>query len=386
MLAFPLTPSRQCCINALLWLLYAQYPAVRDPIVQAPPAVSPDLVDALRSVFKQIRDGVFNDMDALVNVNTAVWRHCGKWEPGAQQDVHELLIRLLAELRRIWTSRFGVSLSEDTHVYQAVRQLVPCECAHVPQHATTDLCIDLSTVLAATLQEAIDEFFLEELVVDYTCAACNAKKLFARHVSVPQPPKRLTLQLKRFGSGGNKLQEHIDLGNGQALFAGALYRVTAAVVHAGNAVSSGHYYALIAIDNERWALLDDAKEPVVVASVQALNASGDAYVLGLVRVDVLEFPPLPRLVGLAQKPAVQQQPAAPRAYKRSSFSTSSSAAQADSFYMNTTSAPFGATVNGDARLAVRFVACRVSSTGVPWTTTPDQAFKSVRSLSTEARE
>ena len=104
----------------------------------------------------------------------------------------------------------------------------------------------------------------------WCCPACDLSVRAPKQITIRLPPAELTLQLKRFTSGGNKVLAHVafeealDLSpalSPEALAEGvsARYTLHGVLVHHGDSADSGHYSAYNRAANGQWYLADDGQ-------------------------------------------------------------------------------------------------------------------------------
>jgi len=182
-------------------------------------------------------------------------------------------------------------------MYGQISSRVCCPCGHTSTSFepfnVLKLPIPGAEVAGSTapiFAECIDEFFVSELLDDYTCDACNERGKSKKVLSVSRYPKYLTVMLKRYTKKGQKVQARIPYDERNIDFSKhrawpdlqkeetARYALRATIEHAGSR-HFGHYVSRVK-KGEKWYIFDDAS----VSECSAGGAAGpNTYVLFLER-------------------------------------------------------------------------------------------------------
>ncbi|VDI31934.1 ubiquitin carboxyl-terminal hydrolase 36/42 [Mytilus galloprovincialis] len=134
------------------------------------------------------------------------------------------------------------------------------------------------------IAEAIGGYFKSEQV-ERKCDFCKTTATATKKITLEEIPKNIVIQLQRFGSTRRKVMKKIDIHleiylrkyveeNKVIEDKAKLYGV---IVHKGNTLSNGHYYAFILFGSQ-WYLVDDMRvKQVTIQSLQ--NIDGQPYLL-----------------------------------------------------------------------------------------------------------
>jgi len=132
-----------------------------------------------------------------------------------------------------------------------------------------------------TLVGALNGFFSPQRLESesaYDCARCFTAVRAYRHSNLSRVSKILSVQLKRFGNNMEKISKHIQFDEYLTVPVGNEFkraRLLAVIVHSGERIDSGHYYAYTRI-NDNWFLNNDTH----VTNVSCSQVANDqAYIL-----------------------------------------------------------------------------------------------------------
>uniref|UniRef100_A0A1I8ITK4 ubiquitinyl hydrolase 1 n=1 Tax=Macrostomum lignano TaxID=282301 RepID=A0A1I8ITK4_9PLAT len=141
-----------------------------------------------------------------------------------------------------------------------------------------------------TLEHCLFQFTAAELLTAgnrFRCEGCGAATDHSKRLLIDQPPRLLTLQLKRFAQQGRQLRKsgsHIrcPLLLRLAVASGQLidFQLCSIVEHSGS-LAGGHYTAYVCAQSGRWYHISDSHVSPA-SEAQALNA--EAYLLFYARI------------------------------------------------------------------------------------------------------
>ena len=176
-----------------------------------------------------------------------------------------------------------------------------------------DPFLDVSLELArgvGSVDEAFDAFVAEETLEGenaYECERCGGLRPATKRLTVHEAPAVLVVHLKRFDHWGGKIDARVAFSDVVSLRGRMsddaeeserppVYRLYAAIVHAGGSVDGGHYYAYArrieagegADDEGEWYAMDDSS--VRRASLAEVREE-QAYVLFYERAPGIPPPP-----------------------------------------------------------------------------------------------
>ena len=176
-----------------------------------------------------------------------------------------------------------------------------------------DPFLDVSLELArgvGSVDEAFDAFVAEETLEGenaYECERCGGLRPATKRLTVHEAPAVLVVHLKRFDHWGGKIDARVAFSDVVTLRGRMsddaeeserppVYRLYAAIVHAGGSVDGGHYYAYArrieagegADDEGEWYAMDDSS--VRRASLAEVREE-QAYVLFYERAPGIPPPP-----------------------------------------------------------------------------------------------
>lgn len=176
-----------------------------------------------------------------------------------------------------------------------------------------DPFLDVSLELArgvSSVDEAFDAFVAEETLEGenaYECERCGGLRPATKRLTVHEAPAVLVVHLKRFDHWGGKIDACVAFSDVVSLRGRMsddaeeserppVYRLYAAIVHAGGSVDGGHYYAYArrieagegADDEGEWYVMDDSS--VRRASLAEVREE-QAYVLFYERAPGIPPPP-----------------------------------------------------------------------------------------------
>lgn len=108
-----------------------------------------------------------------------------------------------------------------------------------------------------TLIGLLNTYFSEEFLTDYKCDKCTKTQGIKRQFSLPVKslPKHLCIQLKR-GILNKKISTPIEIPLEFMLY-GTEYSIKSFIVHEGNSLFSGHYYAYVKDSSGAWYCYND---------------------------------------------------------------------------------------------------------------------------------
>ena len=182
-----------------------------------------------------------------------------------------------------------------------------------PDSDAHDPFLDVSLELArgvGSVDEAFDAFVAEETLEGenaYECERCGGLRPATKRLTVHEAPAVLVVHLKRFDHWGGKIDARVAFSDVVTLTGRMsddaeeserppVYRLYAAIVHAGGSVDGGHYYAYArrieagegADDEGEWYAMDDSS--VRRASLAEVREE-QAYVLFYERAPGIPPPP-----------------------------------------------------------------------------------------------
>lgn len=275
------------------------------------------------------------------------------FRPGRQEDAHEYLVSLLDALHESLLKGQGPRppppLARTTLVYQvfggSLRSCVRCsQCGLESARQEPFLDISLEVSASGGVLRALERFTASEVLDGpnaYRCARCARPGRALKSLRVDAAPRVLALALKRFeyARGGRKIARHVDYpveldlgpflartarggqaggGAGDGRPRGSLlYDLYAVLVHQGQSVHSGHYYACVKAPSGTWNLADDVSvAPVSERSVLAQRAyilfyirRGGEAAPGAQAAKAAEAPEAAKATEAAAKAAAQLRPA-----------------------------------------------------------------------------
>ncbi|XP_057265639.1 ubiquitin carboxyl-terminal hydrolase 36-like [Pezoporus wallicus] len=219
---------------------------------------------------------------------------------GQQEDAHEFLRYTIDALQKSCLSgctRLDCETQATTLVHQIfggnLRSRVKClSCKSVSD--TYDPFLDLALEIwqARDLWQALELFVKPDLLGgenSYLCAGCNSRVSATKRFSIHRAPNVLTLSLKRFFCGGQKITkavpypEFLNIRPYMSENEGdpVMYGLYAVLVHSGYSCHAGHYYCYVKASNGQWYQMNDS---MVRCSNVKVVLNQEAYLLFYVRL------------------------------------------------------------------------------------------------------
>ncbi|XP_061232900.1 ubiquitin carboxyl-terminal hydrolase 36 [Neopsephotus bourkii] len=240
---------------------------------------------------------------------------------GQQEDAHEFLRYTIDAMQQSCLSgctRLDCESQATTLVHQIfggyLRSRVKClACKSISD--TYDPFLDLALEIwqARDVRGALELFVKPDLLGgenSYLCAGCNSRVSATKRFSIHRASNVLTLSLKRFFCGGQKITkvvtypEFLNLRPYMSESEGdpVMYGLYAVLVHSGYSCHAGHYYCYVKASNGQWYQMNDS---MVRCSNVKVVLNQEAYLLFYVRLSgpekSLDRPiarAAPRLTGL----------------------------------------------------------------------------------------
>ena len=259
--------NNTCYFNSIIQCLL-HCPIFKEAIETAPTeALTVDVVKHLLILF-----GVMNASGSLPYVtpiecltavlNTSQCQEAGMRLNGIQHDSSEFLILLLQHFfkkyRPLSDIFEGVMLSTQT-----CQQCSHYFTTHQPfKLYTLQMDLPLNNTQIYDLYTLMEYFHRGEIVSGYSCAQCDAQNSIEKQLSIISTPTILVVHIARF-KGLQKIDYFVR-------FPATLtisyrvddneyetkYRITGMVIHKGNSIAQGHYFAYIR-RGETWVKADD---------------------------------------------------------------------------------------------------------------------------------
>ena len=121
-------------------------------------------------------------------------------------------------------------------------------------HAPTSLSYTLD------LYTLMDHYLKTEILSDYRCAECDDVRQTTKTLKIVNPPPVLVFHLSKFTNGLQKIPNFVDFrrqltikfvrdGIEDQMF----YRLTGVIVHVGQTIAYGHYFAYVLADG-KWTV------------------------------------------------------------------------------------------------------------------------------------
>ncbi|XP_065549760.1 ubiquitin carboxyl-terminal hydrolase 36-like isoform X2 [Lathamus discolor] len=219
---------------------------------------------------------------------------------GQQEDAHEFLRYTIDAMQQSCLSgctRLDCETQATTLVHRIfggyLRSRVKClSCKSVSD--TYDPFLDLALEIwqAKDLREALELFVKPDLLDEenpYLCAGCNNRVSATKRFSIHRASNVLTLSLKRFFCGGQKITkavpypEFLDIRPYMSENKGdpVMYGLYAVLVHSGYSCHAGHYYCYVKASNGQWYHMNDS---MVCCSNVNVVLNQEAYLLFYVRL------------------------------------------------------------------------------------------------------
>lgn len=126
-----------------------------------------------------------------------------------------------------------------------------------------------------SVQESLDDFFVDKIIENYKCNSCNNCNVVMSH-EVVESPDILCVQLKRFSGNCEKLDDKINYDEYLILNKNSQYKLKSMVCHDGN-YNSGHYVA-VKVDERNYYLFNDENVSSFNKKLKEIN-SGSIYLL-----------------------------------------------------------------------------------------------------------
>jgi ubiquitin C-terminal hydrolase len=136
-----------------------------------------------------------------------------------------------------------------------------------------------------TLVELLNTYLSKEILTDYECDKCHKKSGVEKEFELPTLPKHLCIQLKR-GVVNQKNSTPIAIDIAFTLYQKIDYILKSFIVHDGDSLNSGHYYAYVKDSSGTWYCYNDKnvekKEETEIASILStgqVNSTTQPYIL-----------------------------------------------------------------------------------------------------------
>eukprot|EP00871_Galdieria_phlegrea_P002738 jgi/Galph1/3465/GphlegSOOS_G2158.1 len=223
--------------------------------------------------------------------------------PGRQADAHEWIRFLLEDMNRtiLGLSRGKICKERQKEIHTFIHEIfggcyqsqVICNvCDKMSETSEPFLDISIDIERASTVKAALNNFISTEKLCGsnrYHCSYCKQKVDASKKFVFCRAPNVLILHLKRFRMNRKEnkwlaYEEILDFTNYMARkddHDRIRYRLCAVIVHEGQHLHGGHYYAYVRNSNDIWYLKDDeCSRQVGIQSV--LNQRG--YLLFYCRI------------------------------------------------------------------------------------------------------
>ncbi|XP_065550122.1 ubiquitin carboxyl-terminal hydrolase 36-like [Lathamus discolor] len=224
----------------------------------------------------------------------------GRMRFGQQEDAHEFLRYTIDAMQQSCLSgctRLDCETQATTLVHRIfggyLRSRVEClACKSVSDTYDPFLDLPLEIWQAKDLRKALELFVKPDLLGGenpYLCAGCNNRVSATKRFSIHRASNVLTLSLKRFFCGGQKITkavpypEFLDIRPYMSEDKGdpVMYGLYAVLVHSGYSCHTGHYYCYVKASNGQWYHMNDSMVRCTSVDV-VLNQ--EAYLLFYVRL------------------------------------------------------------------------------------------------------
>ncbi|XP_033923670.1 ubiquitin carboxyl-terminal hydrolase 36 [Melopsittacus undulatus] len=219
---------------------------------------------------------------------------------GQQEDAHEFLRYTIDAMQKSCLSgctRLDCETQATTLVHQIfggyLRSRVKCAaCKRISDKYEPFLDLALEIWQARNLREALELFVKPDLLGgenSYLCTGCNNKVSATKRFSIHRASNVLTISLKRFFSGGQKITkavpypEFLNIRPYMSENKGdpVMYGLYAVLVHSGYSCHAGHYYCYVKASNGQWYQMNDS---MVRCSNVKVVLNQEAYLLFYVRL------------------------------------------------------------------------------------------------------
>uniref|UniRef100_A0A8C6K1L9 Ubiquitin carboxyl-terminal hydrolase n=1 Tax=Melopsittacus undulatus TaxID=13146 RepID=A0A8C6K1L9_MELUD len=224
---------------------------------------------------------------------------------GQQEDAHEFLRYTIDAMQKSCLSgctRLDCETQATTLVHQIfggyLRSRVKCAaCKRISDKYEPFLDLALEIWQARNLREALELFVKPDLLGgenSYLCTGCNNKVSATKRFSIHRASNVLTISLKRFFSGGQKITkavpypEFLNIRPYMSENKGdpVMYGLYAVLVHSGYSCHAGHYYCYVKASNGQWYQMNDS---MVRCSNVKVVLNQEAYLLFYVRWEHLQL-------------------------------------------------------------------------------------------------
>lgn len=191
-------------------------------------------IDLLFSTSSDIILKSFITKLASLNNEFKLWKQC---------DAHEFFLYLIDDFYEKHKLMFNPFKGE-------FLQTITCpQCSHKSNTTQDFITLSLPISKETNVEKMIEEFEKEDDVI-YKCEKCTNTKC-KKKVIINKYPSILAIHIKRFTSGGDKIETAI------VLKAPNTYRLVSICNHAGT-LGSGHYTAAVKKTHEGWLLISDS--------------------------------------------------------------------------------------------------------------------------------
>nr|DBA19425.1 TPA: hypothetical protein GDO54_015263 [Pyxicephalus adspersus] len=206
----------------------------------------------------------------------------GHFIRGRQEDAHEFLCYAIDKMKSSCindnVSIFSSEQPEDNttnlidHLFAgSLRSQVICQnCKHTSERHEEFLDINLDINSSKTVLQSLKNFVKVETMKGdnaYRCGECNQLVTAKKRSTIHKPPNIMTISLKRFDMfTGSKLTKKIKYPKRLNITQctsdrkkSTKYDLYAVLVHIGSSCQSGHYYAYVKDNSDRWYLMNDSQ-------------------------------------------------------------------------------------------------------------------------------
>lgn len=198
-----------------------------------------------------------------------------------QADAHEFLRQVIWKLEESFKNHTNQNIANDNSAspiksifegnFRSEVKCLNCKEKSINFDHFMDISLDIAQN-CESLEDSLRNFTNPEYLADYyRCFNCKIASKANKTMSISKNPEILTIHFKRFefeNSRENKLSSYIsypeklnlrkymsNVRNKKPIW----YELHTVIVHSGNFISEGHYYAYVRGENGNWYLTDDKK-------------------------------------------------------------------------------------------------------------------------------